>query len=71
MYSLMSLIIKFCFKYRYILYDVNPSEGFNLRRDVYIRVATFIKELIKNDRKLEWNVVLPPWGKLIVPYNFK
>jgi len=26
---------------RYILYDVNPGEGFNLRRDVYMRLAVF------------------------------
>ena len=30
---------------RYILYDVNPGEGFNLRRDVYMRMAVFVKKL--------------------------
>jgi hypothetical protein len=30
---------------RYILYDVNPPEGFNLRRDVYMRMAIFVKKL--------------------------
>ncbi|XP_011503317.1 PREDICTED: GDP-fucose protein O-fucosyltransferase 2, partial [Ceratosolen solmsi marchali] len=49
---------------RYFLYDVNPPEGFNLRRDVYIRVATFLKQLIKDDKIFQWNVVLPPWGNL-------
>lgn len=29
----------------FILYSVNPVEGFNLRRDVYIRMATFVKNL--------------------------
>ena len=42
----------FCFKKdeylsktRYLLYDVNNVEGFNLRRDVYIRVATMVNNL--------------------------
>lgn len=30
---------------RYLLYDCNPGEGFNLRRDVYIRMANLVKEL--------------------------
>lgn len=49
---------------RYILYDVNPGEGFNLRRDVYIRVAIFLKRLIERDREFQWQLVLPPWGNL-------
>ena len=28
---------------KYILYDVNPGEGFNLRRDVYMRMAVFVR----------------------------
>ena len=28
---------------RYVLYDVNPGEGFNLRRDVYMRMAVFVR----------------------------
>ncbi|CAI9589584.1 unnamed protein product [Staurois parvus] len=46
---------------RYLLYDVNPPEGFNLRRDVYIRMASLIKTLRKSS---EWVLVLPPWGRL-------
>ncbi|XP_061463610.1 GDP-fucose protein O-fucosyltransferase 2 isoform X1 [Rhineura floridana] len=46
---------------RYLLYDVNPPEGFNLRRDVYIRVASLIKTLLKSEA---WVLVLPPWGRL-------
>ncbi|XP_077897330.1 GDP-fucose protein O-fucosyltransferase 2 [Ictidomys tridecemlineatus] len=46
---------------RYLLYDVNPMEGFNLRRDVYIRVASLLKTLLKTE---EWVLVLPPWGRL-------
>ncbi|XP_032671936.1 GDP-fucose protein O-fucosyltransferase 2 isoform X2 [Odontomachus brunneus] len=52
-------IIKF-----YILYDVNPPEGFNLRRDVYIRVAVFLKKLIEKYKEFQWQLVLPPWGNL-------
>ena len=29
---------------RYVLYDVNPGEGFNLRRDVYMRMAVFVRK---------------------------
>ncbi|XP_036302110.1 GDP-fucose protein O-fucosyltransferase 2 isoform X2 [Pipistrellus kuhlii] len=46
---------------RYLLYDVNPPEGFNLRRDVYIRMASLLKILMKHE---EWVLVLPPWGRL-------
>jgi len=31
--------------FRYIFYDVNPGEGFNLRRDVFMRMAVFVKKL--------------------------
>ncbi|XP_030309810.1 GDP-fucose protein O-fucosyltransferase 2 [Calypte anna] len=46
---------------RYLLYDVNPPEGFNLRRDVYIRIASLLKTLLKSEN---WVLVLPPWGPL-------
>ncbi|XP_062312964.1 GDP-fucose protein O-fucosyltransferase 2 [Osmerus eperlanus] len=46
---------------RYLLYDVNPPEGFNLRRDVYIRMASLVKTL---GRQGDWVLVLPPWGRL-------
>ncbi|XP_029043432.2 GDP-fucose protein O-fucosyltransferase 2 [Osmia bicornis bicornis] len=51
-------------KNRYILYDVNPPEGFNLRRDVYIRIAVFIKNLLRQEKEFKWQLVLPPWGNL-------
>ncbi|KAM3607862.1 uncharacterized protein V6R79_015330 [Siganus canaliculatus] len=47
---------------RYLLYDVNPPEGFNLRRDVYIRMASLVKTLRKDGD--DWVLVLPPWGRL-------
>ncbi|MPC16260.1 GDP-fucose protein O-fucosyltransferase 2 [Portunus trituberculatus] len=30
---------------RYLLYDVNYGEGFNLRRDVYVRIANLVRKL--------------------------
>ncbi|XP_059503047.1 GDP-fucose protein O-fucosyltransferase 2 isoform X2 [Stegostoma tigrinum] len=46
---------------RYLLYDVNPPEGFNLRRDVYLRMAGLVGTLLKSE---DWVLVLPPWGHL-------
>ncbi|XP_018347461.1 PREDICTED: GDP-fucose protein O-fucosyltransferase 2 [Trachymyrmex septentrionalis] len=51
-------------KKRYILYDVNPAEGFNLRRDVYIRIAVFLRKLIERNKEFQWQLILPPWGNL-------
>ena len=53
---------------RYILYDVNPGEGFNLRRDVYMRMAVFVRKLNIGDPNTRWVLVLPPWGHL---YHWK
>nr|XP_054750001.1 LOW QUALITY PROTEIN: GDP-fucose protein O-fucosyltransferase 2-like [Lytechinus pictus] len=50
---------------RFLLYDVNPGEGFNLRRDVYMRIANLVKRLQEKDN---WVLVLPPWGRL---YHWK
>ncbi|XP_063237692.1 GDP-fucose protein O-fucosyltransferase 2 isoform X3 [Bacillus rossius redtenbacheri] len=50
------------YRFRYILYDVNPPEGFNLRRDVYMRIARFVRKLSGEDGS--WKLVLPPWTKL-------
>ena len=65
---------------KYILYDINPGEGFNLRRDVYMRMAVFVRyklvrffspnntELLRKlnieDPEIRWVLVLPPWGHL-------
>lgn len=51
------------FRPRYILYDVNPPEGFNLRRDVYIRIAVFTRNLAERSDE-DWHLVLPPWFNL-------
>lgn len=48
----------------YILYDVNPSEGFNLRRDVYIRLAVFLRTLRRHEGYEKAKLVLPPWSNL-------
>lgn len=52
---------------RLIFYDVNPSEGFNLRRDVYMRFAIMVSEARKKGNN-NWNLVLPPWHNL---YHWK
>ena len=52
---------------RYITYTVNYGEGFNLRRDVYMRVVELVLALRK-DTNLDWTLVLPPWPRL---YHWK
>ncbi len=47
---------------RYLVYGVNPAEGFNLRRDVYIRVANLVKYLRQIGE--DFILVLPPWRQL-------
>ena len=46
---------------RFLLYDVNPGEGFNLRRDVYMRVANLVHLMNQAE---PWVLVLPPWVKM-------
>lgn len=50
---------------RYLLYSVNPGEGFNLRRDVHVRVANLVKKLREKE---DWILVLPQWPHL---YHWK
>lgn len=45
----------------YIIYDVHQVEGFNLRRDVYIRMATFIWSLRQKPKYKNAKLVLPPF----------
>lgn len=52
----------------YILYSVNPAEGFNLRRDVYLRMANFVKTLIKVQGYSNAQLVLPVFHHL---YHWK
>lgn len=33
------------FALRFLFYMINPGEGFNLRRDVYMRIAIMVKQL--------------------------
>ncbi|XP_075547880.1 O-fucosyltransferase 2 isoform X1 [Dermacentor variabilis] len=49
---------------KYLLHDVNPGEGFNLRRDVYMRVARLVAALNADSQNEKWTLVLPPWGPL-------
>lgn len=51
---------------KYLFYDINPPEGFNLRRDVYMRLAVFMKSL--ESHSSQWHLVLPPWAHL---YHWK
>ncbi|XP_034838100.1 GDP-fucose protein O-fucosyltransferase 2 [Maniola hyperantus] len=53
---------------KFILYDVNPPEGFNLRRDVYMRFAIMMSEARKHEKRKNWKLVLPPWYNL---YHWK
>ena len=62
---------------RYLLYGVNVGEGFNLRRDVYMRIANVVRQLRerglfgrRNEAKAvkfgplaghDFVLVLPPW----------
>lgn len=48
----------------FLLYDVNSVEGFNLRRDVYIRMAVFVKTLRQRPNYLNSFLVLPPFYQL-------
>ncbi|CAH8441562.1 unnamed protein product [Dicrocoelium dendriticum] len=54
---------------RYLLYDVFHGEGFNLRRDVYIRVSNLVRLLRQSTPDdssvdVDWILVLPPWDSL-------
>ena len=42
---------------RYIFYDVNPGEGFNLRRDVFMRIAVMVKQLNQQSTKHVYTLV--------------
>ncbi|CAH0550446.1 unnamed protein product [Brassicogethes aeneus] len=54
-------------KIRYLFYDVNPPEGFNLRRDVYMRMAVLAYKLhnLRPDNLNSFKLVLPPWSHLV------
>lgn len=53
----------------YILYDINSVEGFNLRRDVYIRLAVFLHYIRANCPTFKnAKLVLPPFHRL---YHWK
>ncbi|MFH4982918.1 hypothetical protein AB6A40_009627 [Gnathostoma spinigerum] len=45
---------------KYFLYDVNHGEGFNLRRDVFMRIANCVRKL--QEIGFNYILVLPPWG---------
>ncbi|VDN06545.1 unnamed protein product [Thelazia callipaeda] len=47
---------------KFIIYDINYGEGFNLRRDVFMRIASTVRILRENGHN--YALVLPPWGGL-------
>uniref|UniRef100_A0A915Q588 GDP-fucose protein O-fucosyltransferase 2 n=1 Tax=Setaria digitata TaxID=48799 RepID=A0A915Q588_9BILA len=47
---------------KFLIYDVNYGEGFNLRRDVFVRIANAVRILRENG--FNYVLVLPPWGGL-------
>lgn len=49
---------------KYIFYDINPPEGFNLRRDVYMRLAIMLVDAQKKGKMKNWRLVLSPWYRL-------
>jgi peptide-O-fucosyltransferase len=52
----------------YILYSVNPVEGFNLRRDVYLRMAIFVRHLRRVKGYENSHLILPVFHHL---YHWK
>lgn len=50
-------------KLQYLLYDVQKGEGFNLQRDVYMRMATLVYYL-NGHYNLNTTLVLPFWGPM-------
>lgn len=53
--------------FRYLFYDINFPEGFNLRRDVYVRFAVLTHELEKSNNPLlkNFHLILPPWSHMV------
>lgn len=47
----------------YLLYSVNPGEGFNLARDVYLRAGELVR-LLRESSGANWVLVLPPFTHL-------
>ncbi|SBT87747.1 GDP-fucose protein O-fucosyltransferase 2, putative [Plasmodium malariae] len=48
-------------KKKYLLYDVNIGEGFNLQKEILYRMALIVYYLNQGDRKNLYYLVLPPW----------
>lgn len=46
------------------MFDSNPGEGFNLRRDVFIRAAVMMRAMRSAHPALNFTLVLPPWLNL-------
>ncbi|SPJ10167.1 GDP-fucose protein O-fucosyltransferase 2, putative [Plasmodium sp. DRC-Itaito] len=48
-------------KKKYIMYDVNIGEGFNLQKEIFYRLSLVTYNLNKNDNMNIYYLVLPPW----------
>ncbi|CRG99302.1 GDP-fucose protein O-fucosyltransferase 2, putative [Plasmodium relictum] len=48
-------------KKKFVLYDVNIGEGFNLQKEILYRVSLIIYYLNKKDKNNIYYLVLPPW----------
>ncbi|CRG96640.1 GDP-fucose protein O-fucosyltransferase 2, putative [Plasmodium gallinaceum] len=46
---------------KYVLYDVNIGEGFNLQKEVLYRISLVVYYLNKKDKNNIYYLVLPPW----------
>ncbi|KYN98384.1 GDP-fucose protein O-fucosyltransferase 2, putative [Plasmodium reichenowi] len=46
---------------KYIMYDVNIGEGFNLQKEIFYRLSLVIYNLNKKDKLKIYYLVLPPW----------
>ncbi len=57
-------------KDRYLLYTVNPGEGFNLARDVFLRVVALMDKL-KAESSDNWTLVcFKPPNSPLAPFAF-
>ncbi|KYO00082.1 putative GDP-fucose protein O-fucosyltransferase 2 [Plasmodium gaboni] len=48
-------------KKKYILYDVNIGEGFNLQKEIFYRLSLVTYNMNKDDKRNIYYLVLPPW----------
>ena len=52
-----------------LLYDMDPGEGFNFRKNCIHRVFSLVRALQKHDAQTEWTIVLPTFRNRSVLAN--